>query len=80
MTFRLHYGSDTEAVHDAMPPVASAQLSTALAFACNDPIATTEPYGEDDGIVRALVTEHAIAVLLIGHQTKVITVLQLSYV
>lgn len=80
MVFRLKYGADTEAVHDAMPADASAQLSHALAAACEDPIGATEPYGEDDGIVRALTTEHAIAVLLIGQQTKVITVMQLSYI
>ncbi|MFD6434281.1 hypothetical protein [Streptomyces venezuelae] len=80
MTFRLKYGADTEAVHDAMPEAASASLSYALAAACDDPIGATEPYGEDDGIVRALTTDHAIAVLLVGHQTKVITVLQLNYI
>ncbi|MGA5168895.1 MULTISPECIES: hypothetical protein [Streptomyces] len=79
MTFRLNYGSDTEAVHDAMPLDASAQLSQALAAACDDRLAAAEPYGEDDGIVRTLTTERAIAVLLMGHQTKVVTVLQLSY-
>ncbi|MEU5547933.1 hypothetical protein AB0G85_37450 [Streptomyces sioyaensis] len=62
-----------------MPPDASTQLSYALASACDDPLGATEPYGEDDGIVRVLTTEHAIVVLLIGHQTKVITVLQLNY-
>ncbi|MCX4706750.1 hypothetical protein [Streptomyces sp. NBC_01373] len=39
----------------------------------------TEPYGEDDGVVRMLVNEHAFAVLLIGQQTKTITVLQVTY-
>ncbi|MFF4604022.1 hypothetical protein ACFY12_15005 [Streptomyces sp. NPDC001339] len=62
-----------------MPPDASVRLSYALAAVCDDLFAATEPYGEDDGVVRSLTTEHAIAVLLIGHQTKVITVLQLSY-
>ncbi|WP_411121302.1 hypothetical protein [Streptomyces sp. x-19] len=80
MLFRLKYGADAEAVHDAMPLDASAQLSSALAAACNDPIEATEPYGEDDGIVRTLTTDHAIAVLLVGEITKTITVLQLSFV
>jgi hypothetical protein len=80
MTFRLKYGSDTEAVHDAMPPDASVQLSHALAAACDDPLGATEPYGEDDGIVRSLTTEHVIAVLLVGQVTKSLTVLQLSYI
>lgn len=43
------------------------------------PLGATEPYGEDDGVVRMLVTEHAIAVLLVGQITKTLTVLQLSF-
>jgi hypothetical protein len=79
MAYRLKYGADTEAVHDAMPPAESEQLALALAAACEDPIAATEVYGEDDDVVRMLVTEHAIAVLLVGQITKTITVLQLNY-
>ncbi|MGW1745775.1 hypothetical protein ACWCRD_09190 [Streptomyces sp. NPDC002092] len=55
------------------------QLSLALVAACEDPIGATEPYGEDDGVVRMLVTEPAIAVLLVGQITKTLTVLQLSF-
>ncbi|MBC2908287.1 hypothetical protein [Streptomyces cupreus] len=79
MTYRLKYGTGTEAVHDAMPPAESEQLALALAAACEDPIGATEVYGEDDGVVRMLATEHAIAVLLVGQVTKTLTVLQLSY-
>ncbi|KPI12039.1 hypothetical protein OK074_2660 [Actinobacteria bacterium OK074] len=79
MTYRLKYDLAAEAVHDAMPPAASERLSLALAAACEDPIGATEPYGEDDGVVRMLVTEHAIVVLLVGQVTKTLTVLQLSY-
>ncbi|UGY92575.1 hypothetical protein [Streptomyces gobiensis] len=79
MTFRLKYGTGTEAVQDAMPPAASERSPLALAAACEDPIGATEPYGEDDGVVRMLVTEHVIAVLLVGQVTKTVTVLQLSY-
>ncbi|MFH8785301.1 hypothetical protein [Streptomyces roseoverticillatus] len=80
MTFRLKYGHGTEAVHDAMPPEASAQLAVALAAACDDPYGATHVYGEDDGVMRTLVTDHAIAVLLVGQQTKTLTVLQLNYI
>lgn len=62
-----------------MPPEASEQLSIALAAACDDPLGATLPYGVDDGVVRTLVTDHAIAVLLIGHQSKTLTVVQLNY-
>ncbi|NGN64120.1 hypothetical protein G5C51_09410 [Streptomyces sp. A7024] len=79
MTYRLKYDRAAEAVHDALPSEASEQLSLALAAACDDPIGATEPYGEDDGVVRMLITEHVIAVLLVGDVTKTLTVLQLSY-
>lgn len=77
--YRLKYDPAAEAVHEAMPPGASEALTLALADACHDPLGTTQPYGEDDGVVRMLITDQAFAVLLIGHQTKTITVLQVTY-
>ncbi|UXY25022.1 hypothetical protein N8I84_42100 (plasmid) [Streptomyces cynarae] len=77
--YRLKYDPAAEAVHEAMPSAASEFLTLALADACHDPIAVTEPYGEDDGVVRMLITEHAFAVLLIGDTLKTITVLQVTY-
>ncbi|MGW9032996.1 hypothetical protein ACWGQ5_55655 [Streptomyces sp. NPDC055722] len=79
MTYRLKYDPAAEAVHEAMPPEASAALTLALADACHDPIAATVPYGEDDGVMRMLVTDQAFAVLLIGDTLKTITVLQVTY-
>jgi hypothetical protein len=76
---RLRYDPAAEAVHEAMPAPASEALTLALADACRDPIDATQPYGEDDGIMRMIVTEQAFAVLLVGHQTKTITVLQVTY-
>lgn len=77
--FRLKYDPAAEAVHEAMPPAASETLTLALADACHDPLAATQPYGEDDGVVRMSVTEQAFAVLLVGQQTKTLTVLQVTY-
>ncbi|MEU3465968.1 hypothetical protein ABZ721_39280 [Streptomyces sp. NPDC006733] len=79
MTYRLKYDPAAEAVHDALPAAHSERLSLALAAACDDPIGATEPYGEDDGVVRMLVIDHVIAVLLVGGVTKTLTVLQLNY-
>jgi hypothetical protein len=79
MIYRLKYDPAADAVHEAMPPAASESLTLALADACHDPIAATQPYGEDDGVVRMLVTEQAFAVLLVGHTLKTITVLQVTY-
>ncbi|CAM5384194.1 MULTISPECIES: hypothetical protein [Streptomyces] len=79
MTYRLKYDQVAEAVHEAMPAAASEELTLALADACHDPIGATEPYGEDDGVVRALVTRQAFALLLVGETLKTITVLQLTH-
>ncbi|GAA4824004.1 hypothetical protein [Streptomyces ziwulingensis] len=75
----LKYDPAAEAVHEAMPQAASEALTLALADACRDPLAVTQPYGEDDGVMRMAVTGQAFAVLLVGQHTKTITVLQVTY-
>ncbi|MET9445039.1 hypothetical protein [Streptomyces sp. NPDC006610] len=77
--YRLKYDPAAEAVHEAMPAAASESLTLALAEACHDPIAASQPYGEDDGIVRMIVTDQALAVLLVGETLKTVTVLQINY-
>jgi hypothetical protein len=79
LPYRLKYDPAAEAVHDAMPPGPSETLTLALAAACHDPLDATEPYGEDDGVMRTAITEDAFAVLLIGDTFKTITVLQINY-
>ena len=77
--YRLKYDPAAEAVHEAMPAPASEALTLVLADACHNPIAVTQPYGEDDGVMRMVVTEQSFAVLLIGNALKTITVLQVTY-
>jgi hypothetical protein len=77
--YRLKYDPSAEAVHDALPPHVSEQLTSALEAACYDPIDATEPYGEDDKVIRMVVTDQAFAVLLIGNTLKTVTVLQITY-
>ncbi|GAA3107623.1 hypothetical protein [Streptomyces echinatus] len=77
--YRLKYDPAAEAVHEAMPAIASEPLTLALAAACHDPVVATEPYGEDDGVVRMIVTDRAFAVLLVGHALKTLKVLQVTY-
>ncbi|KAB1979235.1 hypothetical protein [Streptomyces triticiradicis] len=79
MIYRLKYDPAAEAVHEAMPAAASETLTLALADACHEPLGATEPYGEDDGVMRMIVTEQAFAVLLLGSTLKTITVLQINY-
>jgi hypothetical protein len=77
--YRLKYDPAADAVHEAMPLAASEALTLALADACRDPIAATQPYGEDDGVVRMLITDQACVVLLVGQALRTITVLQVTY-
>jgi hypothetical protein len=77
--YRLKYDPAAEAVHEAMPTAASEALTLALATACHDPLDATQPYGEDDGVMRMIVTDQAFAVLLVGHTLKTVTVLQINY-
>lgn len=78
MPYRLHYDRDAAAVHDAMPPEASEQLTLALAGVCTDPFAHSVPYGEDDGVIRMVVTDRALAVILIGEVMMRVTVLRIA--
>ena len=77
--YRLKYDPAADTVHEAMPPAASEALTLALADACHDPIGATVPYGEDDGVVRMVITEQAVAVVLIGDILKTITVLRITH-
>lgn len=79
MPYLLKYDPAAEAVHDAMPAEPSEQLTLALADACHDPIGATVPYGEDDGVMRMVITDHAFAVILIGQALKTVAVLQINY-
>lgn len=79
MIYRLKYDPAADAVHEAMPQASSEALTMALANACHDPLSATEPYGEDDGVMRMIITEQAFAVLLVGQALKTITVLQVTY-
>ncbi|MEV0112810.1 hypothetical protein AB0H77_06075 [Streptomyces sp. NPDC050844] len=76
----LKYDPGVEAVHDSLPGPASEQLGIALASACRDPLGATQPYGEEDDVMRMAVTEHVFAVLLLGHTLKPVTVLQINYI
>jgi hypothetical protein len=78
--YRLKYDPRAEAVHDSMPPDARGALTFAFEAACHDPVGATEQYGDvEDDVMRTVVTEHAIAVLLVGHTLKTVTVLQINY-
>jgi len=77
--YLLKYDPAAEAVHDAMPAEASERLTLALADVCHDPLGASVPYGEDDGVVRMVLTDHVLAVILLGETLKTVTVLQITY-
>lgn len=79
VTYKLKYEAALEAVHDALPQAASKPLTLALAAACDDPVGATQPFGHDDVVMRAAVTEQVLALLFIGHNLKTITVLRINY-
>lgn len=78
--YRLQFDPAAEAVYDALPPHHSEPLTLALADACDDPLGATRGYGEvEDEVMRLIDTDHVRAVLLVGHNLKTITVLQISH-
>lgn len=79
MTFRLRLDPTVHAIYAALPELARRDMAVILLDALEDPLAHSTPYGEDDGILRTLALGSITLAALIGHQTKTITVLQISY-
>ncbi|WP_037636354.1 hypothetical protein [Streptomyces katrae] len=77
--YALKLDPAAEAVYDALPPQASENLTRALAMACEHPLDATHPYGVDDKVIRQIITPDVRAILLVGHNTRTIAVLQLDY-
>ncbi|MEU6071929.1 hypothetical protein ABZ864_47800 [Streptomyces sp. NPDC047082] len=79
MTYRLHLPADQYDIYKALPDEARRDIAVCLVDAVQDPLQASEPYGEDDGIVRTVARGRAAVVVLIGEQTKTITVLAIAY-
>ncbi|MFI8200449.1 hypothetical protein ACIF6K_28690 [Streptomyces sp. NPDC085942] len=62
-----------------LPELARRDLALALVDAQEDSLASSEPYGQDDGIIRTVAQGHITAVLLLGHDTRTVTVLTMAY-
>ncbi|GAA2724257.1 MULTISPECIES: hypothetical protein [Streptomyces] len=77
--YALKYDATIAAVWDCLPAPVSEHLSGVLAAACADPLASTVPYGEDDGIMRMLVLDDVFLVLYLGHQTRTLHIYQIDY-
>ncbi|MGW2445788.1 hypothetical protein [Streptomyces sp. NPDC001675] len=79
MTYKLHVPADQYDIYKTLPDEARRDIAACLVDAVHDPLGLSEPYGEDDGVVRTLARGHAAVVILIGEQTGTITVLAIAY-
>ncbi|MFK3734651.1 hypothetical protein ACI2LJ_30795 [Streptomyces sp. NPDC088090] len=79
MTYRLHFPTDVFDTYKQLPDGARRDLAVSLVDAQQDPFGVSEPYGEDDGIIRTVARGHVTAVILIGEATSTITVLAIAY-
>lgn len=79
MTYRLHFPTDVFDTYKQLPDEARRDLAVCLVDAQQDPLEVSEPYGEDDGIIRTVARGHVTAVILIGEATSTITVLAIAY-
>ncbi|MGW1409515.1 hypothetical protein [Streptomyces sp. NPDC002403] len=79
MTYRLHFPADVFDTYKQLPELARRDLALVLVDAQEDPTAASEPYGQDDGIIRTVAQGHVTAVILVGRDTRTLTVLAIAY-
>lgn len=79
MTYRLHFPADVFDTYKQLPEPARRDLALILVDAQEDPLGRSEPYGQDDGIIRTVAQGHVTAVVLLGHDTRTLTVLAIAY-
>ncbi|MFF0430336.1 hypothetical protein ACFYUJ_38990 [Streptomyces sp. NPDC004520] len=79
MTYRLSFPADVFDTYKQLPDDARRDLAVCLVDAQEDPLGHSEPYGEDDGIIRTVARGHVTAVILVGAPTSTLTVLAIAY-
>ncbi|MFE1230609.1 hypothetical protein [Streptomyces sp. NPDC058745] len=79
MTYRLSFPPDVFDTYKQLPDTARRDLAVCLVDAQEDPIGHSEPYGEDDGIIRTVARGHVTAVIMCGQATSTLTVLAIAY-
>lgn len=78
--YRLYMDSTLHAVYRDLPDKARARVAQFLLDSVSDPRAATDPYGDvDDGVMRLWASGDLAVVLLIGDQTRTLTVLSIAY-
>ncbi|MET9676435.1 hypothetical protein ABZY68_25570 [Streptomyces sp. NPDC006482] len=79
MTYRLSFPADVFDIYKQLPDRARQDLAVCLVDAQEDPLGHSEPYGEDDGIIRTVARGHVTAVIMVGEATSTLTVLAVAY-
>lgn len=80
VTYRLRLDPTMHKIYAGLPVGGRRDLAVCLLDALADPIGASEPYGEDDGVMRTVARGMTAAVLLVNAATGTITVLQITYV
>ncbi|MCX4681903.1 hypothetical protein OG413_42650 [Streptomyces sp. NBC_01433] len=79
MTYRLHFSPDIFDTYKQLPGFARRDLALVLVDAQENPLDRSEPYGQDDGIIRTVAQGHVTAVIHLGHDTRTLTVPAIAY-
>ncbi len=80
MNYRLYLDPGVHRTYMDLPEPVRSKLSRVLVDALVDPFAATEPYGPfDDGVMRLWAAGDLALVLMVGMETKTVTVLSISW-
>ncbi|MGW4903852.1 hypothetical protein ACWEO9_00685 [Streptomyces albidoflavus] len=79
MAYRLNFPADIFDTYKQLPELVRRDFALALVDAQHYLLARSEPYGQDDGIVRTVAQGRITAVVLLGHRTSMMTVLTIAY-
>lgn len=79
MTYRLHLDPSIHAIYASLPDEGRRDIGVCLLDALADPLDHSVAYGVDDGIVRTLAHGRATIAVLLDHDAKTITVVQIGY-
>lgn len=78
MTYRLRLDPSIHAIYASLPDEGRRDIAVCLLDALNDPITHSTPYGIDDGIMRVLAHGSVTIAVLLDHDAKTITVVQIG--
>ncbi|MET8421010.1 hypothetical protein ABZV41_36685 [Streptomyces sp. NPDC005098] len=78
MTYRLNFPADVFDTYRQLPDLTHRDLALVLVDAQEMPLVHSEPYGQDDGIIRTVAQGHVTPVILLGYDTVTLTVLAIA--